>query len=289
MNQIPNSPQTPRGVDPCQLSEPTCPSNLTTPQGKKLFLKLLQTLKTPGSSSPKFHTLGMKTPDRFDSENSLQLQAFLQSCKLLFSNEPSVFSDDHKKVLYAASYLSVRNAEFELNSLSMKDNGKASTYISQFRTLQSRVDWNDAAFAFHFQKGLPSRITNQLALTGQRLKTLQQLIDRTIELDNCYHDKVWSSKKADSTPSTLKNKDPLKHKSSKKFPSKPSTPFASSLASRPKRSTEIALVLSKEGQLNWDEHARREREGLCLYCGGKHELDSCVKRIAREAAKLAKK
>ncbi|KNZ51559.1 uncharacterized protein VP01_3904g1, partial [Puccinia sorghi] len=29
-----------------------------------------------------------------------------------------------------------------------EDNGKASTYIAQFRTLQSRVDWNDAAFAF---------------------------------------------------------------------------------------------------------------------------------------------
>ncbi|KNZ61224.1 uncharacterized protein VP01_14343g1 [Puccinia sorghi] len=67
------------------------------------------------------------------------------------------------------------------------------------------------------------------------------------------------------------------------------TPFVLSSASRPKRSTEIALVLNKEGQLNGDERARREKEGICLYCGGKHELDSCVKRIAREAAKLAKK
>ncbi|KNZ63479.1 uncharacterized protein VP01_11390g1, partial [Puccinia sorghi] len=136
------------------------------------------------------------------------------------------------------------NAEFELNSLSMKDNSKASTYIAQFRTLQSRVDWNNAAFAFHFRKGLPSRITNQLALTGQQLKTLQQLINRTIELDNCYHDK---------------NEDALRYKPLKKRP------------------------------MNGDERARREKEGLCLYCGGKHELDSCVKRIAREAAKLAKK
>ncbi|KNZ63604.1 hypothetical protein VP01_11211g1, partial [Puccinia sorghi] len=49
------------------------------------------------------------------------------------------------------------------------------------------------------------------------------------------------------------------------------------LAPRSRKPTEIALVLNKEGQL------------LCLYCGGKHELDSCVKWIAREAAKLAKK
>ncbi|KNZ52359.1 uncharacterized protein VP01_3604g2 [Puccinia sorghi] len=132
----------------------------------------------------------MKPPDKFDGENSSKLRGFLQSCKLLFSNDPTVFSDDRKKVLYAALYLGVRNAKFELNSLSMKDNGKASTYIAQFRTLQSRVDWNDATFAFHFRKGLLSCITDQLALTGQQLKTLQQLIDQTIELNNCYHDKV---------------------------------------------------------------------------------------------------
>ncbi|KNZ62752.1 uncharacterized protein VP01_12269g1, partial [Puccinia sorghi] len=126
---------------------------------------------------------------------------------------------------------------------------------NEFWTLQLRVDWNDAAFAFHFRKGLPSRITHQLDLTGQQLKTLQQLIHQTIQLDNCYHDK---------------NEDASKHKSSKKFSLKPSTPFALSLASRPKRSTKIASVLNKEGQLNGDERARREKEGLCLYCGGKH-------------------
>ncbi|KNZ63035.1 uncharacterized protein VP01_11943g1, partial [Puccinia sorghi] len=101
----------------------------------------------------------------------------------------------------------VQNTEFELNSLSMKDNSKASTYIAQFQTLQLRIDWNDAAFAFHFRKGLPSCITDQLALTGQRLKTLQQLIDRTVELENCYDNKIRSNKKVNLTPSTSKNED----------------------------------------------------------------------------------
>ncbi|KNZ64515.1 hypothetical protein VP01_10202g1, partial [Puccinia sorghi] len=32
----------------------------------------------------------------------------------------------------------VLNSEFQINSLSMKDNGKASTYLAQFRNLQSR-------------------------------------------------------------------------------------------------------------------------------------------------------
>ncbi|KNZ54494.1 hypothetical protein VP01_2932g6, partial [Puccinia sorghi] len=66
----------------------------------------------------------------------------------------------------------------------------------------------------------------------------------------------------------------------KKFPAKPFTPSASTLAPRSRKSAEIASVLNKEGRLNSEEQAQREREGLCLYCGGKHELDSCVKRIA---------
>ncbi|KNZ51733.1 uncharacterized protein VP01_3836g1 [Puccinia sorghi] len=238
MDLIPNSPQTPRRGQSLSTQRANAPfesdqsaghgGRATSPARNEdptqLFLKLLQTLKTPSSSGPKFCTPGMKPPDKFDGENS--------SSKLLFSNDPTVFSDDCKKVLYAASYLGgrasqwfepyldllenqspsclinnwdqfkqqlftlfgdpneVRKTEFELNFLSMKDNGKASTYIAQFRTLQSRVNWNDATFTFHFRKGLPSRITDQLALTGQRLKMLQQLIDRTIELNNCYHDKV---------------------------------------------------------------------------------------------------
>ncbi|KNZ63259.1 hypothetical protein VP01_11674g1, partial [Puccinia sorghi] len=61
------------------------------------------------------------------------------------------------------------------------------------------------------------------------------------------------------------------------------------LATRSRKPTDIASVLNKEGQLNLEEQSRREREGFCLYFGGKLELDSCVKRISRESAKLAKK
>ncbi|KNZ56097.1 hypothetical protein VP01_249g12 [Puccinia sorghi] len=44
---------------------------------------------------------------------------------------------------------------------------------------------------------------------------------------------------------------------------------------------EIILVLKKDGFFKADERARREKKGLCLYCGGKQ--DSWAK-----AAKLAK-
>jgi len=41
--------------------------------------------------------------------------------------------------------------------------------------------------------------------------------------------------------------------------------------------------------LKAEERERREKEGISLYFGGKHELNTCAKRIARETAKLAKK
>ncbi|KNZ47993.1 retroviral aspartyl protease family protein, partial [Puccinia sorghi] len=84
------------------------------------------------------------------------------------------------------------------------------------------------------KKGLPSRITDQLALTGQRLKMLQKLINRTIELSNCYHDQIQSHKNANSTPSTSNNKDNSQYK--KRFPSKPYTPSASTSAPRKENS-----------------------------------------------------
>ncbi|KNZ46353.1 uncharacterized protein VP01_733g8 [Puccinia sorghi] len=131
----------------------------------KLFLKLLQTLKQPSSSGPKFCTPGMKPPDKFDGENSVKLQGFLQSY-------------DCKKVLYAALYLGGRASQWFEPYLDLLENQSPSCLINnwdrfeqQLFTLfgdpnESRIDWNNAAFAFHFQKGLPSCITDQLAVTG---------------------------------------------------------------------------------------------------------------------------
>ncbi|KNZ48359.1 uncharacterized protein VP01_5720g1 [Puccinia sorghi] len=249
MDQIPNSLQTPQIDQSLPTQQATLPSDSNHSAGNEgwatspardvdptqLFLNLLQTLKQPSSSGPKFPITGMKPPDKFDGENSSNLRGFLQSY-------------DRKKVLYAASYLGGRASM--LNSLSMKENSKAPTYISQFRTLQSKIDWNNDAFAFLFQKGLPSRITNQLALTGQRLKTLQKLINQTIELDNCHHNKIRSSKKADSTPSTLKNEDALKYK--KKLPSNPSTPSA------------LTLAPSQDNSIRRNKREGRGKEFVCI-------------------------
>ncbi|KNZ47710.1 uncharacterized protein VP01_6204g1, partial [Puccinia sorghi] len=241
-------------ADPRQLSKLSCPPIMAILRGMK-------TLKQPSSSSPQVCTLEMKPPDNIVNFFSQMTPLCSQMIARSSSMQPCIWA-------------------FELNSLSMKDNGKELTYIAQFQTLQSRINWKNATFAFHLQKGLLGGITHQLALTGQQLKTLQQLINQTIEINNCYHEKIRSNKKTDSTPSTSKNKDASKYK--KKFPAKPFTPSALTSAPRSRKPTKIALVLNKEGQLNSEEQARREREGLCFYCGGKHELESCVKRCGKK-------
>ncbi|KAI9629667.1 hypothetical protein KEM48_012731 [Puccinia striiformis f. sp. tritici PST-130] len=254
------------------------------PQGLiSTLIKALNARPTSDHTTSKFKTPGMKAPDRFDGENSKKPDCILNNWDKFEQQLFTLFGDPNE----------VRDAEYELNNLQMKESSKVSAYIAQFCTLQSRISWNDAAFTFHFRKGLPPQITDQLAISGLRLTSLQQLIDRTIELDNCYHDKNRSKKPETSS----KQEDSSKtngNKSLKKPPQQSSgsssTPALSS--SKPRTRTtpkDIISVLSKEGFLKDDERARREKEGLCMYCGGKHDLDTCAKRLAREATKPSSK
>ncbi|KAI9630987.1 hypothetical protein KEM48_013351 [Puccinia striiformis f. sp. tritici PST-130] len=165
------------------------------PQGLiSTLIKALNARPTSDHTTSKFKTPGMKAPDRFDGESPSKLRPFFElvesysqtilallpmTDKGFYSKKPDCILNNWDKFEQQLFTLfgdpnEVRNAEYELNNLQMKESSKA---------------WNDAAFTFHFRKGLPPRITDQLAISGLRLTSLQQLIDRTIELDNCYHDK----------------------------------------------------------------------------------------------------
>ncbi|MBW0462902.1 hypothetical protein O181_002617 [Austropuccinia psidii MF-1] len=58
----------------------------------------------------------------------------------------------------------VRKAEAELDGLRMKEGGHVSLYISDLRSLVSRIGyWFERACIHHFRKGFPSRILDQFA------------------------------------------------------------------------------------------------------------------------------
>ncbi|MBW0461673.1 hypothetical protein O181_001388 [Austropuccinia psidii MF-1] len=52
------------------------------------------------SKAPAFKTQSIKAPDSFDGTQAHKLRGFIQSCQLLFHNDPENFFFDRKKVLY---------------------------------------------------------------------------------------------------------------------------------------------------------------------------------------------
>ncbi|MBW0550595.1 hypothetical protein O181_090310 [Austropuccinia psidii MF-1] len=72
----------------------------------------------------------------------------------------------------------------------MKEGGYVSLYISDFRSLVSRIwDWGERTLIHHFRKGLPSRILDQLPSHPSKIDSLQDLMDVTLELDTRYHER----------------------------------------------------------------------------------------------------
>ncbi|MBW0492475.1 hypothetical protein O181_032190 [Austropuccinia psidii MF-1] len=66
----------------------------------------LQTAPSSESSRPPaFKTPSMKVPGFFDGTQPFKVKSFIQSCQLIFHNDPANFSQDRKKVLSATSFL----------------------------------------------------------------------------------------------------------------------------------------------------------------------------------------
>ncbi|MBW0537749.1 hypothetical protein O181_077464 [Austropuccinia psidii MF-1] len=88
----------------------------------------------------------------------------------------------------------------------MKEVGHVSSYLSDFRSLVSRIgDWGARALIHHFRKGLPSRILDQFPSHHSRIDSAQDLMDITLELDSRYHERQekihHSEKKAEASKS----------------------------------------------------------------------------------------
>ncbi|MBW0593745.1 hypothetical protein O181_133460 [Austropuccinia psidii MF-1] len=58
--------------------------------------------------APSFKTPSMKAPDSFDGTEAHKLRGFIQSCQLIFYNDPANFFSDRKKVLDSTSLLTGR-------------------------------------------------------------------------------------------------------------------------------------------------------------------------------------
>ena len=134
---------------------------------------------------------------------------------------------------------------------------------------------------FHFCKGKPLRILNLLSQQGELVLTLGDLIDATLTINVCHHERQKEKRREASTvhPPAKKDTKPMAATSSQT----PANPKSHQSASKQtlKVPSEISKVLS-DGKLQSNEKDRRMKAGLCLYCGGTHKLDDCTKRAARK-------
>ncbi|MBW0566336.1 hypothetical protein O181_106051 [Austropuccinia psidii MF-1] len=60
------------------------------------------------SRAPAFKTKSMRAPYSFDGTKAYKLRGFIESCQLIFHNDPASFFSDRKKVLYSTSFLTGR-------------------------------------------------------------------------------------------------------------------------------------------------------------------------------------
>ncbi|MBW0563521.1 hypothetical protein O181_103236 [Austropuccinia psidii MF-1] len=57
------------------------------------------------SKSPAFKTPSMKAPDFFDGTQAQKLRVYIQSCQIIFHNDPANFFSHRNKALYSTSFL----------------------------------------------------------------------------------------------------------------------------------------------------------------------------------------
>ncbi|MBW0527860.1 hypothetical protein O181_067575 [Austropuccinia psidii MF-1] len=179
----------------------------------------------------------MKAPDPFSGTQANKLRGFIQSCELIFHNDPAIFCSDRKKVLYSTSFLT----------------GRAGKWIEPYLLNISNED--------------PSYLFNNWSFD-----TLQELIDITLELDTRYHErqKEKGSHQEKKPPVTGSNSSRPPGDSSSKRPhhkkNKKGKQFQVS------KDKPHSALLDKDNKLIDSEKERTINKGLCTCFGGKNPI-----------------
>ncbi|MBW0533491.1 hypothetical protein O181_073206 [Austropuccinia psidii MF-1] len=208
------------------------------------------------SRAPEFKTPSLKAPDPFYGTKPYKLRGYIQSCQLIFHNDPENVFSDRKKVLYSTFFIT-----------------------SDFRSLISRIgDWGESFHIHLYRGGLEARFLDQLASFPVNFHSLQELMDIALELDTRYHERQKekgihqgkqppiSGSNSSKPPQNSSSKRPYhrKNKKGKSFQVSKDKPHAA--------------LLTKENKLIGYEKEGRIKEGLCTYCGGKHPIQKCFER-----------
>ncbi|MBW0580352.1 hypothetical protein O181_120067 [Austropuccinia psidii MF-1] len=140
-----NPPEESQGSNLALSSHPLVsqadPSLLKMMEQMTQFMGQLTQAVAPRDSSkaPAFKTPSIKEPDSFDGTKAHKLGGFIQSCQLIFHNDPANFFSDRKKVLYSNSFLNGRARKWIESYLSNISNEDPSYLLNNWPLFESQL------------------------------------------------------------------------------------------------------------------------------------------------------
>lgn len=241
--------------------------------------------------------LGGVAADWFEpilDETNLQSHRLLKDWNLFRDSLTAVFGDMNAE----------GTAEHELNNIKMDDRDEISTYLTQFRTYQTRLNWDNSSLMYHFKLGLPERLIEDLK-HHRKPATLSALQELALELDNAYweaeRDKRLRRRRQGTNvdlPGPRRHferqVDKVEFRVKPAFGStrvmKPVVKFQPKPAFIPRGNNappkkDLDRLLDNKGRLTPSERARRIEKGLCAYCGGPHKIDHCPNKPQQSNAR----
>ncbi|MBW0520692.1 hypothetical protein O181_060407 [Austropuccinia psidii MF-1] len=81
----------------------------------------------------------MKAPDSFDGTQAHKLRGFMQSCQLIFHNEPASFFYDRNKVLYSTFFFTGRSEKWIEPYLSDISNEDPSYPLNNWQLFETQL------------------------------------------------------------------------------------------------------------------------------------------------------
>src|SRR5947199_7286124 len=152
----------------------------------------------------------------------------------------------------------VQEAERQLGNL--RQTGSVADYVAEFRKLEARVDWDDAAKKARFYEGLKNYIKDAM-LQVDPPKTLIKLIELAIRIDNRYNERTMEKRTFGNISSFVQ------------YRKRQSMPRKDPYGLRP---MEVDLLAKDNSN---QEKQRRTNEKLCLNCGKPgHYIRDCQQK-----------
>ncbi|MBW0539957.1 hypothetical protein O181_079672 [Austropuccinia psidii MF-1] len=105
----------------------------------QIVANLQAALSSEASIPPAFKTPSMKAPECFDGTKPIKVRSFIQSCQLIFDNDPANFSEERKKILYSTSFLIGRAAKWIQPYLSNLTNQDSNYFLNSWSLFESQL------------------------------------------------------------------------------------------------------------------------------------------------------